>query len=174
MVQGDRGAADEGVDGCVARGCHARRQLLGVYDPKLLEPMARVLANLGSVRCLIVHGDDGIDEITTTTTSRVCELHDGEIRTYRIDPAEFGILPPRLGELRVGSAAESAAVMRSVFAGRRGSHRDIVVLNAAAALLAGGQVQTLHAGIRRAAELLDAGAVARTLDRLIAATNEKA
>ncbi len=150
----------------------ARRQLLGVYDASLLETMARVLANLGSVRCLIVHGDDGLDELTTTAASRVCELDGGEIRSYTSGPADRGLAPARLEDLRVGSVAESAEVIREVFAGKSGPHRDIVLLNAGAALMVGGRAEGLEAGIKQAAEVLDSGEVAKTLDRLIAVTNE--
>jgi anthranilate phosphoribosyltransferase len=159
--------------GPLTNPARARRQLLGVYDPALLETMARVLGNLGSVRCLIVHGDDGLDELTTTTTSRVCELDRGEIRSYTIEPTELGLPQARLDDLRVASVAESAQAIREVFAGRTGPHRDIVVLNSGAALMVGGKAENLEAGVRLAGELLDSGAATRTLDRLIAVTNEE-
>ncbi len=150
----------------------ARRQLLGVYDAGLLETMARVLGNLGSVRCLIVHGDDGLDELTTTTTSHVCELNRGEIRSYEIQPASLGIEPARLEDLQVSSAAESAAAIRRVLAGESGPHRDIVVLNAAAAFLVSDKAADLAEGLRRAEKTLEGGAATATLERLIAVTNE--
>jgi len=149
----------------------ARRQLLGVYDPNLLETMASVLRNLGSVRCLIVHGDDGLDELTTTTTSRVCELEGGEIRSYVVNPEELDIPRARVEDLQVGSPAESAAIIRDVLAGRSGPHRDIVVLNSAAALVAGGKASDLEEGARLAGGAIDSGATAQALERLIAVTN---
>ena len=91
--------------GPLTNPARARRQLLGVFDAGLLDTMARVLASLGSVRCLIVHGDDGLDELTTTTTSHVCELHDGQLRSYIVSPGELGLPPARLDDLRVASPA---------------------------------------------------------------------
>ena len=151
----------------------ASRQLLGVYDPGLLETLARVLSNLGSVRCLVVHGDDGLDELTTTTTSRVCELDGGRVRSFTVRPADFGIPAARLDDLRVASARESAAAVRSVLAGQPGPHRDIVLLNAAAALVAAGKADDLAGGLSLAAEAIDSGAAARVLERLVAITSAK-
>ncbi len=151
----------------------ARRQLLGVYDPALLETMAAVLASLGSLRCLIVHGDDGLDELTTTTTSRVCEMGEGRLRSYTVAPEQVGLPRARLDDLRVASAAESAAIIRAVLAGGAGPHRDVVVLNAAAALLAGGKASGLPDGCRLAAAALDTGAAARALQLLVAITNSE-
>ena len=151
----------------------ASRQLLGVYDPRLLETMARVLGNLGSVRCLVVHGDDGLDELTTTTTSRVCELDEGQVRSYAVRPEELGLPRARLEDLRVASAAESAAVILGILAGRTGPHRDIALLNASAALVAAGRASGLAEGIGLAAAAVDSGAAARVLERLVAITNEK-
>jgi anthranilate phosphoribosyltransferase len=158
--------------GPLTNPARAKRQLLGVYDARLLETMARVLANLGSVRCLVVHGDDGLDELTTTTTSHVCELHGGQVRSYLVQPAELGIPKARLDDLKVGSAAESAEAILDVLTGKGGPRRDIVVLNAGAALLAGDKASDLSDGIRLAEEVIDGGAPMRTLERLIAITNE--
>jgi anthranilate phosphoribosyltransferase len=149
----------------------ASRQLLGVYDPKLLETMARVLGNLGSTRCLVVHGDDGLDELTTTTTSRVCELDGGQIRSYTVHGSDYGLREARLDDLRVASPAESAGVIREVLAGKPSPRRDIVLLNAAAALVAAGKAGDLAAGIGLAAEAIDSGSAARVLARLAAITN---
>jgi anthranilate phosphoribosyltransferase len=149
----------------------ASRQLLGVYDPKLLETMAHVLANLGSTRCLVVHGDDGLDELTTTTTSRVCELDQGHIRSYTVHPADFGVRPACLDDLRVASPAESAGAIREILAGKPGPRRDIVLLNAAAALVAGGKADDLAAGIGLAAEAIDSGSAAHVLGHLVAITS---
>jgi anthranilate phosphoribosyltransferase len=150
----------------------ASRQLIGVYDARLLEPLARVLGNLGSVRCLVVHGDDGLDELTTTTASHVCEQDGGEVRSYVICPEDVGLPRARLDDLRVASVAESAAAIREVLAGRVGPRRDIVLLNAAAALVAGGKAKDLSDGLPLAARAIDAGAAAVALQRLIAITNE--
>ena len=157
--------------GPLTNPARARRQLLGVFDPGLLETMARVLASLGSVRCLIVHGDDGLDELTTTTTSHVCELHDGQLRSYTVSPGELGLPAARLDDLRVASPAESAAVVRDVLAGTSGPARDIVALNAGAALVAAGKAADLAAGIGLARETLDSGAAAAALRKLVDVTN---
>ena len=149
----------------------ARRQLLGVYDAALLVPMAQVLASLGSTRCLIVHGDDGLDELTTTTASQVCELRAGQVASYAITPADTGLPTASLDDLRVGSAEESAAAIRAVFGGEQGPHRDIVVLNAGAALMVADKAEDLAAGIRLAGEAIDSGAAAATLDKLVAVSN---
>jgi len=149
----------------------ARRQLLGVYDAALLVPMAQVLASLGSTRCLIVHGDDGLDELTTTTASQVCELRAGQVTRYAITPADTGLPTASLDDLRVDGAEESAAAIRAVFAGDRGPHRDIVVLNAGAALMVADKAEDLAAGIRLAGEVIDSGAAAATLDKLVAVSN---
>jgi len=152
----------------------AQRQLLGVYDPQLLEVMAQVLANLGSVRALVVHGDDGLDELTTTTTSHVCEMAEGRLRAYTLSPEELGLPRARLDDLKVADAAASAAVIRGVLAGQSGPHRDIVLLNAAAALLAAGRASDLAEGCRLAAAAIDSGSAATALERLIAITNAPA
>ncbi len=157
--------------GPLTNPARATRQLLGVYDPALLEPIARALGNLGSVRSLVVHGGDGLDELTTTTASRVAELADGEVRIYTIQPGMLGIPQARPEDLTVGSPAESADVIRSVLGGEPGPPRDIVVLNAAAALVAGGKAEDLGQGIRLAAESIDGGAAASALERLVAVSN---
>ncbi|HPD16304.1 MAG TPA: anthranilate phosphoribosyltransferase [Planctomycetota bacterium] len=149
----------------------ARHQLLGVYEARLVKVMAAVLASLGCVHCLVVHGDDGLDELTTTTTTQACEVRNGRLLPFTIRPEDAGLPRAQLDDLRVSSAAESASVIRGVLGGRRGPARDIVVLNAAAALLAAERADDLRQGCLRAAAAIDAGAAARALDRLIAITN---
>jgi len=149
----------------------ARHQLLGVYEARLVEVMAAVLASLGCVHCLVVHGDDGLDELTTTATTQACEMKNGRLLPFTIRPEDAGLPRARLDDLRVSSAAESASVIRGVLGGRRGPQRDIVVLNAAAALVAAGRADGLREGCLRAAAAIDAGAAARALDQLIAITN---
>ena len=157
--------------GPLTNPARARRQLLGVYDAALLETMARVLANLGSIRSLVVHGDDGLDELTTTTTSHVCELDAGELRSYTVSPADLGLPQARLDDLRVDSPAESAQIIRDVLADKPGPHRDIVVLNAAAALIAAGKAADLPQGMHLAAVTIHSGAAAKALDQMIRITN---
>jgi anthranilate phosphoribosyltransferase len=150
----------------------ARRQVLGVYDAALVEPLANVLKNLGSVRCLVVHGDDGLDELTTTTTSRVAELRDGEVTCRAVEPEDLGIARASLDDLTVADARDSAAAVRAVLAGEAGPRRDIVLLNAAAALVAGGKADDLAQGMRLAARAVDSGAAAGVLDKLVTTSNE--
>ena len=157
--------------GPLTNPARATRQVLGVYDPALLETMARVLGNLGSVRCLVVHGEDGLDELTTTTSSRVCELDQGQVRCYSIHPGLCGLPQASLDDLRVDGPEESASVIRRVLAGAEGPHRDIVALNAGAAIYVGGKAADLAEGVRVAQECIDSGAAARALARLVAVTN---
>ena len=149
----------------------ATRQVIGVYDPALLETMARALGNLGSVRCLVVHGEDGLDELTTTTNSRVCEWDEGRVRSYSVQPGMFGVRQASLDEIRVESPEESAARIRDLLGGTQGPHRDIVILNAGAAIYASGKGADLPDGARLAAESIDSGAAASVLERLVAASN---
>ena len=157
--------------GPLTNPARARRQLLGVYDAALLETMARVLANLGSIRSLVVHGDDGLDELTTTTTSHVCELDAGELRSYTVSPADLGLPQARLDDLRVDSPPESAQIIRDVLGDKPGPHRDIVLLNAAAALMAAGKAADLPQGMHLAAATIHSGAAAKALDQMIRITN---
>jgi len=149
----------------------ARRQLTGVFDAALLEPIARVLGALGAERAMVVHGDDGLDEISISGPTRVADLAGGEVARSTIRPQDFGVEPSPLGELAVASAAESAERIRAVLGGKKGPDRDIVVLNAAAALVVAGRADDIAAGIPPARQSIDSGAAAKTLERLIAASN---
>ena len=144
-----------------------QRSLIGLADASMAERMLRVLASHGTVRALIVHGDDGLDELTTTAASSVSELRDGEVTSWRIDPADLGFSPARPEALRGGDAAQNAAAARAVLAGESGAHRDIVVLNAAAALVVADLADDMPAGVELAAAALDDGRAAATLDRLV-------
>jgi anthranilate phosphoribosyltransferase len=154
--------------GPLANPAGVRRQVVGVADAAMAERMARVLAARGSTRALIVHGDDGLDELTTTTTSTVVELVDGEVRTTSVDPSSLGLAPAAAGDLTGGDAEANALVAKRVLAGEPGAHRDIVVLNAAAGLVAAGTADDLAAGVVAAAESIDSGAAAAALERLVA------
>jgi len=145
----------------------ARHFLLGVFSPAMVEVMADVLKNLGAEHAYVVHGEDGLDEITTTDETLVAELEGGEIRTYRIKPEDFGISRATRDDLTVDSPEESAAVVRSVLAGETGPARDIVVLNAGAAISAAGAAPDIASGIQAAEESADSGAAAEMLDRLV-------
>jgi anthranilate phosphoribosyltransferase len=146
-------------------------QLLGVYAPSLAEPMTRVLAELGSRRVWTVHGSDGLDEITTTGPTAVVAWEDGAIRRFTIDPRELGLRLAQAEELRGGDPAHNAAALRDVLDGARTPYRDIGVLNAAAALMVAGRVDSLQDGVTRAAQAIDTGASRAVLERLAAVSH---
>jgi anthranilate phosphoribosyltransferase len=153
--------------GPMANPAGVRRQVIGVADWSLADRMIRVLAELGSERVLIVHGHDGLDELTTTTTSSVIELWDGEIRSYEVDPRDLGLGRAAPNDLRGADASANAEAGRRVLAGERGPHRDIVVLNAGAGLAAAGLADDIADGMELAAAAIDDGRAAGVLDRLI-------
>jgi anthranilate phosphoribosyltransferase len=160
--------------GPLANPAGVRRQALGVSDPAMAERMIGVLAARGAVRALVVYGHDGLDELTTTTTSTVLELRDGAVRTYVVDPAELGLPQVAASALRGGDAATNAALGRRVLEGERGPHRDIVVLNAAAGLVAAGLADDLAAGLEAATASIDEGRAADVLQKLVAVSQEQA
>ncbi len=153
--------------GPLANPGRARRQALGVSDARMAEKMVGVLAASGTERALVVHGHDGLDELTTTTTSTVIELRDTTVRTYVVDPVDLGIARAEAGDLRGGDAATNAAITRRVCGGDLGAHRDIVVLNAAAGLVAAGLADELAGGLELAAAAIDDGRAETVLDRLV-------
>ncbi|WP_373844921.1 anthranilate phosphoribosyltransferase [Clostridium sp.] len=132
-------------------------QIMGVYDIKLLEPAARTLLNLGCERAMVVHGGDGLDEITTTTVTYVCEVKDGEVKKYTLSPEDFGIKTAFYRDIAGGNARENAAIIMNILKGKTGPERDIVLLNSAAALYVGKKVENLKEGILMASELIDSG-----------------
>jgi len=148
----------------------ARGQIIGVFAPELTESFANVLNALGSRRAFIVHGHDGMDEITTTTTSRISELKDGEVSTFEFDPLSFigKFSDPK--ELAGGDPAVNAAITREVLSGKCGPHRDIVCLNAAAAIAAGEKAKDIAEGWTRAQQSIDSGAAMKALEGLVAGT----
>lgn len=149
----------------------AKSQVIGVFSPDLTAPFANVLRMLGSRRAFVVHGNDGMDEITTTTTTRVSELADGNVRTYDLDPLDFFEEYAEAAELAGGDAAVNAGITRGVLAGDKGPARDIVCLNAAAAIVAGGGAENIEQGLRLAEDAIDSGKAQKTLGRLIEATS---
>ena len=149
----------------------AKGQIIGVFSPELTEPFANVLGALGSNRAFIVHGQDGMDEITTTTTTRVSELSNGQVRTYELDPLEFTGEYADAAARAGGEPSDNAAIARSVLGGEKGAPRDIVCLNAAAAIVAGGKADTLKDGWQLAQESVDSGAAMKALEGLIEGTN---
>ncbi len=154
--------------GPMANPARVRRQVVGVSDPRMAERMLRVLVANGAERPLVVFGHDGLDELTTTTTSTLIEWRDGEVVSHEVDATAFGLAPASPGDLVGGDATVNAAAAREVLDGAAGPHRDIVVLNAAAGLLAGGAVDDLGAGVTVAQASIDEGRAAGVLDRLAA------
>lgn len=146
----------------------ARRQVLGVYDRRLTVPIARVLQRLGSEHCLIVHGEHGLDEFTVCGRTYVTELRDGEIFSYSVRPETFGLEPAAPEALLGGDAKENAAITRAVLDGRLGPRRDVVLLNAGAAIYAAGLADSLVEGVHRAALAIDDGSAGAALQALVA------
>jgi anthranilate phosphoribosyltransferase len=155
--------------GPLTNPARAKRQLLGVFDSKWVEPMARVLGALGAERAWIVHGQ-GMDEITTTGETQVAEWRDGQVRLFRITPEAVGLKRAALADLTGGSPAENAKALRALLGGAKGAYRDIVLLNAAAAFLVADRVETLKEGVALAGQVIDDGRAAAALDRLVAIT----
>jgi anthranilate phosphoribosyltransferase len=149
----------------------AKRQVLGVFDSKWVEPLARVLGALGATRAWVVHGE-GLDEITTTGATQVAEWRDGMVRLFRITPEAVGLDRSARADLRGGDPQENAAALRDLLGGAKGAYRDIVLINAAAAFLVADQVETLREGVDRAAGAIDSGAAARALALLVQASTE--
>lgn len=145
----------------------AKAQVLGVADKSLLEKMAQVLKNLGCHHALVVHGEDGLDEITITGKTYICELKEGSIHNYSITPEDFGLPKANLDDLRGGTITENATLIRRILTGASGPKRDIVLINAAAALVVGDKALDLQQGIDLAKEAIDSGRALIKLDQLI-------
>ncbi|MFQ5525559.1 MAG: anthranilate phosphoribosyltransferase [Thermoanaerobaculia bacterium] len=154
------------VLGPLSNPAGARRQVLGVYARELVEVMAQVLGDLGSEHALVVHGADGLDEITTTGPTRVAELRDGLVRSYSVEPEELEVSRAEAGDLAGGGPAHNAEMMGRVLAGDEGPLAEITIANAGAAIYAGGRAETLLAGARLARETLRSGAAAEKLAEL--------
>ncbi len=148
------------------------RQILGVYDKKLVQPLAEVLRKLGSEHAWIVHGADGMDELTTTGVTHVAELKNGDIFAFDLTPEDAGLPRSDIAALKGGDAATNAAAIRTLLQGEPGPYRDIVLLNTAAALIVAGKADGLPDGIAKAAASIDSGRAAQALDRLVAVTND--
>lgn len=144
----------------------ARRQLVGVSRPELTELVARTLGHLGAAHAWVVHGADGLDEISTTGYTKISESLDGAVRTFYLHPADVGLASVSVADLSGGTAVENAAMIEAMMRGERGPRRDIVTLNAGASLLIAGKAPDLNAGIRLAAAAIDSGAATKTLDAL--------
>lgn len=158
--------------GPLANPAGAKRQVIGVYARKWLEPVAEVLGRMGSERVWVVHGSDGLDEITTTGPTDVAEFDGSRVHSFTVAPEDVGLRRATLDDLRGGDAAHNAQAIRDLLAGHEGPFRDIVLLNAGAAFLVAGKAQSLASGIDRAAEVIDSGRGADLLARWAEASHK--
>lgn len=146
------------------------RQLLGVYDASLVEPLARVLYSLGVKRGMVVYGQDKLDEVSLSAATSVCEFGNGAYKSYEICPEDFGFRRCEKADLKGGSPVENAEIVRGILNGEKGPRRDVVLMNAGAALYVAGKAESLEAGVGLAAELIDSGAALRKLEAFVKAT----
>ncbi len=157
--------------GPLASPAEANLQLLGVYDEKLVEPMARVLANLGVKRAMVVHGHDGLDEVSLSTRSTVCEVNDGRINSFFLDPKQFGFDYCNREDLTGGNPEENAEIARRILSGEKGPRREIVLLNSAVCLYMAYNQITLRECVKLAAEIIDSGKAMAQLEAFIRLSN---
>ncbi|MCG8491357.1 MAG: anthranilate phosphoribosyltransferase [Sneathiellales bacterium] len=157
--------------GVMSNPAAVKRQLTGVYDPRWMRPMAETLKELGSEHVWIMHGADGLDELTTTGPSQVVELKDGEIREFEITPEEVGLSRVPLSDIKGGTPEENAEAMLKLFDGEAGPYRDVTLLNAGAAILIGDKCGTLEDGITLAAEAIDSGKARHAFEEMKRITN---
>ena len=157
--------------GPLTNPAHAHGQVLGVYDSKWVIPLAEVLRDLGSRRALVVHGFDGLDEITLTSETQVSELNNDNVSNFTIDPKEFGYTLCSAKDLKGGSPEENAETIRGILQGASGPKTDIIVLNAAAAIYVGGKAETVEQGILVAANSISSGAANKKLEELCRVSN---
>ncbi|KIL99379.1 Anthranilate phosphoribosyltransferase [Paramagnetospirillum magnetotacticum MS-1] len=150
------------------------RQVVGVFAERWVEPLARVLGRLGAEHAWVVHGSDGLDELTTTGPTKVAEFKGGEVRLFTVTPEEVGLKRAAAADLKGGDSATNAAALKGLLKGEQGAYRDIVVLNSAAALVVAGKVGSLSEGARAAEQAIDRGEAEAVLDRMIAITNRTA
>ena len=148
-----------------------KRQVIGTFSASLLKPMAEVLRNLGSEKIWLVHGNDGLDELTTTGPTQVVALDQGEISSFTVTPEEAGLAVAKADDLKGGDPEFNARALRNVLAGEKGAYRDIALLNAAAALVVADKAKSLKDGVALGAKALDDGAAKATLDTLVAVSN---
>jgi anthranilate phosphoribosyltransferase len=148
-----------------------KKQMVGVFSKHWVEPIAQVLKNLGAERAYVVHGSDGLDEITTSGPTSVAALENGKVRTFEITPEEVGLPKVKPDVLRGGDADENAAALKGVLEGKKSAYRDVAVFNAAAALVVAGIANDLKGGVALAQKSIDSGEAEGRLDRLIAVSN---
>jgi anthranilate phosphoribosyltransferase len=152
----------------------ANCQVIGVAAAALTDTLARVLAELGTLRAFVVHGADGLDEISNTGESQIAEVHEGVVRNSRVRPEDLGLPRATIREIQGGDRAENAEIIRRLLGGERGPRRDIVLMNAAAALVVGGKTRDLKEGVLVAAQSIDTGAAATKLTTLVERSRELA
>jgi len=158
--------------GPLTNPAHPKRQLLGVYDEYLIEPLAKVLMELGVKRGMVVYGMDKLDEISLSAPTKVCEIKDGSLHTYEIKPEDFGLSRCKKEDLAGGAPKENAAITLSILEGEKGAKRDAVLLNAGAALYIGEKAKSMQEGINLAARLIDSKKALKVLEDFIKVSNE--
>ena len=158
--------------GPLTNPAHPKRQLLGVYDEYLIEPLAKVLMELGVKRGMVVYGTDKLDEISLSAPTKVCEIKDGSLHTYEIKPEDFGLSRCKKEDLAGGDPKENAAITLSILKGEKGAKRDAVLLNAGAALYIGEKAKSMQEGINLAARLIDSKKALKVLEDFIKVSNE--
>lgn len=158
--------------GPLANPAGANMELMGVYDESLVEPLAHVLANLGVKRALVVYGTDGLDEISLSAPTKVCEVKDGTFTSCEITPEQFGLTRCSKDDLVGGTPAENAQITRDILAGKQGPKRDAVLMNAGAAIYMAGKADSIQAGINLAKEIIDSGKAAEQLAKFVELSNQ--
>ncbi len=159
--------------GPLTNPARASAQVVGVYSADLVEKLAEALSMLGARRALVVHGADGLDEITITGPTRIGEVRDGQVRSYEVTPEEFGMERASVEEISGGDAVENATIVREVLAGKKSPRRDVVLLNSAAALVAAGKAEHLGDALPVAARSIDSGAAGKKLEALVRFTTAR-
>lgn len=159
--------------GPLANPAGTKRQLLGVFADRWVEPLAEVLGLLGAERAWVVHGSDGLDELTVTGPSMVAEWHEGKVARFEVTPESVGLPRSPVEALKGGDAVYNAAALRRLLEGEKGAYRDVVLLNAGAALLVAGKASGLGEGVAQAAAALESGQARACLDRLVDITNQE-
>lgn len=157
--------------GPIINPAHLDYQLVGIYDANLTEKVAEVLKNIGVKQAMVIHSDDGMDEISTHTETKVSELRDGVIKTYKINPIEYGFAAGALDDYKGGEPTVNAEIIRKVFHGEKGAKRDIVLMNAGAGFYIAGRTTTIAEGIKLAEEVIDQGIALEKLKALVAVSN---
>lgn len=159
--------------GPLANPAGANMELMGVYDESLIEPLAHVLANLGVKRALVVYGTDGLDEISLSAPTKVCEVKDGTFTSYEITPEQFGFNRCGKEDLAGGTPAENARITRDILSGKTGPKRDAVLMNAGAAIYMAGKAETIQDGIDMARNMIDSGKAAAQLEKFVKLSNQE-